>query len=129
MMQKKKEIIRTELAPKAIGPYSQAIKAFDTIYLSGQIPLDPKSMQLVNGPVDTHVHQVFLNLRAVCQASGGSLNNLVKLNVFLCDLRHFEIVNRIMEEYFDPPYPARAAVEVSALPRGAIVEMDGIMVV
>ncbi len=129
MMQKKKEVIRTELAPKAIGTYSQAIKAFDTIYLSGQIPLDPKSMQLVNGPVDKHVHQVFLNVRAVCEASGGGLNNLVKLNVFLCDLNHFEMVNRIMEEYFDPPYPARAAVEVSALPRGAIVEMDGIMVV
>lgn len=125
----KRVVINTERAPKAIGTYSQAIKTLGTVYLSGQIPLEPKSMQLVEGPVDRHVHQVFLNLSAVCQASGGSLHDLVKLNVFLCDLKHFEIVNQIMAEYFKEPYPARAAVQVSALPRGAIVEMDGIMII
>ena len=125
----RKVVIDTELAPKAIGTYSQAIKTFGTVYLSGQIPLEPESMQLVKGPVDKHVHQVFLNLRAVCQASGGSLHDLVKLNVFLCDLQHFEIVNEVMAEYFKEPYPARAAIQVSALPRGAIVEMDGIMII
>ena len=125
----KRVVINTERAPKAIGTYSQAIKTLGTVYLSGQIPLEPKSMQLVEGPVDRHVHQGFLNLSAVCQASGGSLHDLVKLNVFLCDLKHFEIVNQIMAEYFKEPYPARAAVQVSALPRGAIVEMDGIMII
>ena len=124
----KKEAISSELAPKAIGTYSQAIKINDTVFLSGQIPLEPKSMQLVSGPVEMHVHQVFHNLSAVCEASGGNLCDIVKLNVFLRDLKHFEIVNRIMAEYFDEPYPARAVVEVNALPRDAIIEMDGIMI-
>ena len=124
----KKETINSELAPKAIGSYSQAIKINDMVFLSGQIPLEPKSMQLVSGPVETHVHQVFHNLSAVCEASGGNLCDIVKLNVFLRDMKHFEIVNQIMAEYFDEPYPARALVEVNALPRDAIIEMDGIMI-
>ena len=123
-----KETISSELAPKAIGTYSQAIKINDTVFLSGQIPLEPKSMQLVSGPVEMHVNQVFHNLSAVCEASGGNLCDIVKLNIFLRDLQHFEIVNRIMAEHFDEPYPARAVVEVSALPRDAIIEMDGIMI-
>ena len=123
-----KETISSELAPKAIGTYSQAIKINDTVFLSGQIPLEPKSMQLVSGPVEMHVHQVFHNLSAICEASGGNLCDIVKLNIFLRDLQHFESVNRIMAEHFDEPYPARAVVEVSALPRDAIIEMDGIMI-
>ena len=122
-----KQIISTPYAPAAIGTYSQAVKVGDTIYLSGQIPLDPASMQLVEG-FENQVRRVFDNLKAVCEAAGGSLNDLVKVNVFLVDLGNFAKVNEIMATCLDQPYPARAAVGVSALPRGAQVEIDGVMV-
>ena len=122
-----KQIISTPNAPAAIGTYSQAVKVGDTTYLSGQIPLDPASMQLVDG-FENQVRRVFENMKAVCEAAGGSLNELVKVNVFLIDLANFAKVNEIMATYFDPPYPARAAVGVSALPRGAQVEIEGVMV-
>lgn len=120
-------VINTDKAPAAIGTYSQAIKAGDTVYLSGQIPLDPTSMQLVEG-FDAQVVQVFENLKAVAEAAGGSLKDIAKLNIFLTDLSHFATVNEIMSRYFEQPYPARAAIGVAALPKGAQVEMDGIMV-
>ena len=123
-----KQIISTPNAPAAIGTYSQAVKIGDTTYLSGQIPLDPLSMQLVAG-FDNQVRQVFNNLQAVCEAGGGSLNDLVKINVYLINLANFAGVNEIMATYFDEPYPARAAVGVAALPRGAEVEIEGVMVV
>lgn len=123
-----KQIISTPNAPAAIGTYSQAVKIGDTTYLSGQIPLDPVSMQLVAG-FDNQVRQVFDNLQAVCEAAGGSLNDLVKINVYLINLANFAGVNEIMATYFDQPYPARAAIGVSALPRGAEVEIEGVMVV
>ena len=122
-----REIIVTEAAPAAIGTYSQAVKVGDTVYLSGQIPLDPKSMQLVDG-IDAQIHQVFTNLAAVADAAGGSFADVVKLTIFLTDLSHFGVVNQIMAEYFQEPYPARAAVGVAQLPRGAAVEMEAIMV-
>ena len=122
-----KIIISSAAAPAAIGPYSQAVKVGDTVYLSGQIGLDPASMQLVDG-IDAQIHQVFKNLQAVASAAGGSLADVVKLNIFLIDLGHFAKVNEIMAEYFSSPYPARAAVGVAALPRGAQVEADGVMV-
>ena len=122
-----KKIISTPHAPAAIGPYSQAVSVGDTTYLSGQIPLDPVSMQLVEG-FDNQVRRVFDNLKAVCEAAGGSLNDLVKVNVFLLDLGDFSKVNEIMATYISEPYPARAAVGVSALPRGAQVEIEGVMV-
>ena len=122
-----KQIISTPNAPAAIGTYSQAVKFGDTTYLSGQIPLDPATMQLVDG-FENQVRRVFENLKAVCEAAGGSLNELVKVNVFLIDLGNFAKVNEIMATYFDQPYPARAAVGVSALPRGALVEIEGVMV-
>ena len=122
-----RQIISTPLAPAAIGTYSQAVKVGDTVYLSGQIPLDPSTMQLVDG-FDNQVRRVFENLKAVCEAAGGSLNALVKVNVFLIDLGNFAKVNEIMATYFDQPYPARAAVGVSTLPRGAQVEIEGVMV-
>ena len=122
-----KKIIQTTNAPQAIGTYSQAVKAGDTVYLSGQIGLDPATMQMVEG-IEAEVHRVFKNLQAVAEASGGSLANVVKLNIFLTDLSHFALVNTIMAEYFKQPYPARAAVGVAALPRGALVEADGVMV-
>jgi reactive intermediate/imine deaminase len=121
------EIIKTDHAPAAIGTYSQAVKAGNTVYLSGQIPLDPKTMQLVEG-METQIRRVFDNLQAVAQATGGSLENFVKLNIFLTDLSHFALVNQVMAEYFQEPYPARAAIGVAALPKAAQVEMDGIMV-
>lgn len=124
-----KAIIHTENAPAAIGTYSQAVKVNSTVYLSGQIPLDPESMELVEGDFATQAHQVFKNLRAVCEASGGSLQNIVKLNLFLTDLSNFPIVNEVMAEYFEQPYPARAAVGVAQLPKGAVVEGDGVMVI
>ena len=123
-----KQIISTPKAPAAIGTYSQAVKVGDTTYLSGQIPLDPQTMQLVAG-FDNQVRQVFNNLQAVCEAAGGSLNDLVKINVYLINLANFAKVNEIMATYFDEPYPARAAVGVAALPRGAEVEIEGAMVV
>lgn len=125
--QNMKTIISTPNAPAAIGTYSQAVKVDSTVYLSGQIGLDPSSMQLVEG-IEAQIHQVFRNLSAVCQASGGSLSDIVKLNVFLTDLAHFPKVNEIMGQYFQQPYPARAAVGVAALPRGALVEADAVMV-
>ena len=123
-----KEIIATASAPAAIGTYSQAIKAGNTVYLSGQIPLDPKTMELVQGFEEQTV-QVFENLKAVIEAAGGSFKDVVKLNIFLTDLSHFAKVNEIMGRYFEQPYPARAAIGVAALPRGAQVEMDGILVI
>lgn len=122
-----REIIRTDQAPEAIGTYSQAVKVGGTVYLSGQIALDPQSMTMVEGDTETEIRRVFDNLQAVARASGGSLNDLVKLNVFLVDLAHFATVNQVMAEYFQQPYPARAAIGVASLPRGANVEMDGIL--
>jgi reactive intermediate/imine deaminase len=123
-----KRIIETANAPAAIGTYSQAVRIDHTIYMSGQIGLDPAAMQLVDG-IDAQIHQVFKNLAAVAAAAGGSLADVVKLNVFLIDLGHFPKVNEIMAQYFAAPYPARAAVGVAALPRGALVEADAVMVV
>lgn len=122
-----KQIISTPHAPQAIGTYSQAVRAGDTVYLSGQIGLDPNTMQLVEG-IEAQVHRVFKNLKAVAEASGGSLADVVKLNVFLTDLGNFALVNSIMAEYFSEPYPARAAVGVASLPRGALVEADAVLV-
>lgn len=124
----KREIINTPNAPQAIGTYSQAVKIGTTVYLSGQIPLIPKTMTLVEGEMSAHIHQVFKNLQAVAQAAGGDLKDIVKLNVFLTDLSHFPLVNHIMAEYFSQPYPARAAIGVASLPKGAQVEMDAILV-
>ncbi len=123
-----KKIISTDMAPQAIGTYSQAVRAGSTVYVSGQIPLDPVTMTLVEDDIRARIHQVFRNLSAVAEATGGSLADVVKLNVFLTDLGHFATVNEIMAEYFQQPYPARAAVGVAALPKGADVEMDAIMV-
>ena len=122
-----KTIIKTEDAPQAIGTYSQAVKAGNTVYLSGQIGLDPSTMQLVEG-IENQIHRVFQNLQAVAVASGGSLTDVVKLNIFLTDLGHFTKVNEIMAQYFKEPYPARAAVGVASLPRGALIEADAVMV-
>jgi len=124
-----KEIISTDQAPAAIGTYSQATKVGNTVYFSGQIPLDPATMELKNASIEEQIHQVFKNLAAVAEAGGGSLNDIVKLNIFLTDLSCFATVNSIMAEYFAEPYPARAALGVKELPKGANVEMDGIMVV
>ena len=122
-----KEIIATPNAPQAIGTYSQAVKAGNTVYLSGQIGLDPASMAMVEG-IEAQIHRVFQNLRAVTEAAGGGLADVVKLNVFLTDLGHFAKVNEIMAQYFIQPYPARAAVGVASLPKGALVEADAVMV-
>jgi reactive intermediate/imine deaminase len=122
-----KQIIQTQGAPAAIGTYSQAVKVGNTVYLSGQIGLDPATMQLVEG-IEAQVHRVFTNLKAVAEAAGGSLGDVVKLNIFLTDLSHFALVNTIMAEYFSQPYPARAAVGVASLPRSALVEADGVIV-
>lgn len=121
-------IINTDQAPAAIGTYSQAVRVGDTVYLSGQIPLDPQTMQLVEGGMETQIRRVFDNLAAVADAAGGSLADTVKLNIFLTDLSHFARVNEIMAGYFKEPYPARAAIGVAALPRGALVEMDAVLV-
>ena len=120
--------IQTAQAPAAIGTYSQAIRVGETVYLSGQIPLDPATMEMVSGDIEAEIRRVFDNLRAVSVAAGGDLDKLVKLNVFLTDLGCFAQVNQIMADYFNEPYPARAAIGVAALPRGARVEMDGILV-
>ncbi len=122
-----KLIIQTPDAPAAIGTYSQAVRVDDTVYLSGQIGLDPNTMQMVEG-IEEQVNQVFQNLRAVASAAGGSLNDVVKINIYLTDLAHFAKVNEIMATYFHQPYPARAAVGVATLPRGALVEADGVLV-
>jgi len=129
MPNEKKQSIQTDLAPAAIGTYSQAIKSGETVYLSGQIPLDPKTMALIDGNIEKQIHRVFQNLQAVANASGGSLKDVVKLNVFLTDLTHFSIVNQVMAQYFDQPYPARAAIGVASLPKDAEVEMDAILVI
>ncbi len=125
----KKQIISTSAAPEAIGTYSQAVRVDNTVYLSGQIPLDPESMSLVEGGIEIQIRRVFDNLLAVAQASGGSLSNVVKLNIYLTDLSCFPIVNEIMSEYFEKPYPARAAIGVASLPKDASVEMDAVLVV
>lgn len=124
-----RSVIETEKAPQAIGTYSQAIKVGGTVYLSGQIPLDPATMELVGDDMADQVRRVFANLGAVCEAAGGSLQHIVKLNIYLTDLTHFALVNEIMAEVFDQPYPSRAAIGVAALPKGAGVEMDGVMVI
>lgn len=123
-----KTIIQTDAAPQAIGTYSQAVKVDNTVYLSGQIPLDPVSMEVVDGGIEAEVTRVFDNLKAVVEASGGSFADMVKLNIFLTDLGNFPIVNEIMSAYFQQPYPARAAIGVAALPKGVGVEMDAVLV-
>ena len=124
----KKEVIHSNKAPQAIGTYSQAVKVGNTVYLSGQIPLVPGMMELEQGDMRAQIARVFENLKAVATAAGGDLSDVVKLNVFLTDLAHFPLVNEVMSKYFQQPYPARAAVGVAALPKGAAVEMDAIMV-
>ena len=123
----RRQIIKTGKAPNAIGPYSQAVRHSDTVYLSGQIPLDPETMELVAGDIGAQAHRVFMNLRAVCEAAGGGLEGIVKLNVYLTDLGNFAAVNQIMTGYFSEPYPARAAVGVAALPLGAEIEMEAVL--
>lgn len=123
-----REIISTDKAPQAIGTYSQAVKIGDTVYLSGQIPLDPASMNLVEGDMERQIRRVFDNLSAVAEAAGGTLQDIAKLNIFLTDLVHFPLVNQVMAEYFQQPYPARAAIGVASLPKDAAVEMDAVMV-
>jgi reactive intermediate/imine deaminase len=122
-----REIIRTDRAPQAIGTYSQAVKTGSTVYLSGQIPLVPETMEMVEGDIEDQIRRVFDNLSAVAQAAGGELSDVAKLNVFLTDLSHFPIVNQVMADYFSEPYPARAAIGVAALPKDAEVEMDAVM--
>jgi reactive intermediate/imine deaminase len=124
-----KTIIHTDDAPQAIGTYSQAVKVDSTVYISGQIPLDPASMEVVSGGIEAEITRVFDNLRAVATASGGSLADVVKLNIFLTDLSNFPTVNEIMAQYFQQPYPARAAIGVAALPKGVGVEMDAVLVI
>lgn len=123
-----RQVIHTENAPAAIGTYSQAILVGNTLYLSGQIGLDPYSMELVDG-IEAQIRRVFDNLKAVCEVAGGTLADIAKLNIFLTDLSNFQLVNQIMGEYFAQPYPARAALGVASLPKGALVEMDGIVII
>ena len=124
-----REIIFTEDAPQAIGTYSQAIKVGNTIYLSGQIPLIPETMELIEGDITNQIKRVFMNLAAVAKASGGTLTNINKLNIYLTDLSNFPLINEIMAEHFSEPYPARAVVGVASLPKGAMIEMDAIMTI
>jgi len=124
-----REIINTAAAPAAIGTYSQAVKVGETVYLSGQIPLVPQTMQLVEGEMGAQIRQVFDNLQAVAVAAGGGLADIAKLNIYLTDLSHFPLVNEIMAAYFKEPYPARAAIGVASLPKGAAIEADAVMVV
>lgn len=126
-MSKARTVISTPNAPAAIGPYSQAIKVGDTVYLSGQIPLDPQTMQMVSGGIEAQATQVFRNLSAVAEAAGGSLNDAVKVNISLTDLNDFACVNDVMKQFFQEPYPARACVQVAALPRAAQVEIEVIL--
>jgi len=123
----KRESINTDQAPQAIGTYSQAVKVADTVYISGQIPLNPETMELNTDSMESQIIQVFNNLSAVATASGGSLSDIVKLNIFLTDMSHFPLINEIMATFFTEPYPARAAIGVAELPKGAAVEMDAIM--
>ena len=127
----KKNIISTSKAPAAVGTYSQAVAVIGgtSIYLSGQIPLVPETMEIVEGNIEAQIHQVFKNLTAVCEEAGGDLSNIVKLNIFLTDLNNFAVLNEIMASYFDQPYPARVAIGVNELPKGVSVEMDGVMVI
>jgi len=122
-----REIIHTDKAPQAIGTYSQAVKTGSTVYMSGQIPLVPETMEMVDGDMSAQIRRVFDNLQAVAQAAGGDLKDIAKLNIFLTDLSHFPTVNEIMSEYFQQPYPARAAIGVASLPKAAGVEMDAVM--
>jgi len=122
-----RSIVNTDRAPKAIGPYSQAVHAGDTVYLSGQIPLDPATGELVGGDIAAQARRVFENLKAVCEAAGGSLDKLVRVGIYLVDLGHFAAVNAVMAEYCREPYPARSTIQVSALPRGAQVEIDAVL--
>ena len=122
-----KSIISTDQAPSAIGTYSQAVKVNNTVYLSGQIPLVPETMEVIEGGFNEQTEQVFKNLSAVCEAAGGSINDMVKVNIFMIDLGNFAQVNEIMSKYFSQPYPARAAIQVSKLPKGVDIEIDGIM--
>jgi reactive intermediate/imine deaminase len=124
-----KTIIQTDEAPQAIGTYSQAVKVDNTVYVSGQIPLDPATMEIVEGGIEAEIRRVFDNLQAVAEASGGDLANVVKLNIFLTDLSNFPTVNEIMATYFQQPYPARAAIGVASLPKGVGVEMDAVLVI
>ncbi len=119
-----REIISTPNAPQAIGAYSQAVKVGGTVYVSGQIPLDPSTGEMVQGPIEQHIRRVFDNLQAIVKEAGGDFSHVAKLNVFLTDLTHFPTLNKVMAEYFREPYPARAAIQVAALPKGAVVEMD-----
>jgi reactive intermediate/imine deaminase len=128
MTENRKAVIHTDQAPAAIGPYAQAIRVGDTVYLSGQIPLDPQTLALVSDDFSTQVHQAFNNLKAVCQAAGGDLQDVVKLNLYLTDLSLFQTVNDIMMTYFTAPYPARATLGITSLPKGAMFEVDGVMV-
>ncbi len=127
--QMSKTIIATDKAPQAIGTYSQAVQAGNTLYFSGQIPLIPETMEMNDGDIAAQTRQIFQNLQAVAEAAGGSLSDFVKLNIFLTDLGNFQIINQVMEEFFEQPYPARAVVGVAALPKDAEVEVDGIMVI
>ncbi len=122
-----KTIINTENAPSAIGTYSQAVKVKNTVYISGQIPLEPTSMEVVSQDFVEQAQQVFRNLSAVCQAAGGDINDMVKVNIFMTDLANFATVNEVMSQYFNEPYPARAAIEVSRLPKDVAIEIDGVM--
>ena len=124
---KSRQVITTNKAPEAIGTYSQAVKTGSTVYLSGQIPLIPETMEIISDDISDQINQVFKNLSAVAAAADSSLNDIVKLNIFLTDLSHFPTVNEIMATYFNQPYPARAAIGVAALPKGAAVEMDAIL--
>lgn len=123
-----KQVINTSEAPSAIGTYSQAIKVAKTVYFSGQIPIDPKTMELLDGSFKAQVRQIFLNLKAIAEAAGGALSHIVKLTVYLADMDKFSEVNEVMQEFYDKPYPARAVIAVKALPKGAEVEVDAIMV-
>ncbi|MBC3766475.1 RidA family protein [Neptunicella marina] len=122
-----KTVINTDKAPKAIGTYSQAVKSGNTVYLSGQIPLVPETMEVISQNFAEQTHQVFKNLRAVCEAAGGGLNDMAKVNIFMTDLSNFATVNEIMSQYFEQPYPARAAIQISALPKAVQIEIDGVM--
>jgi reactive intermediate/imine deaminase len=123
-----RQVIQTNKAPSAIGAYSQAVRVGDTVYLSGQIPLDPETMEVVSGGIDVKIRRVFDNLKAVAEAAGAGLNDIVKLTVYLTDLDNFPTVNEIMAQYFSEPYPARAAVGVASLPKGVPVEVEAILV-
>ena len=124
-----REIISTTKAPAALGPYSQAVRVDNTVYISGQIPLIPETMEIIQGDFDNHARLVFNHLKSIAEQAGGDLNAIVKVNIYLTDLTNFPIVNEVMAEFFSQPYPARAAVQVSALPKGAMIEADAVMII